>query len=206
MHEPPHRPQDPFSRDGHDGAPVEPYASHPAPPHPTGSGRNPWKPAAIVFGSILALEVVAVVGVVVLAFFSFTDDVTSIRLDDAVADRCTAFVDAAEELPLLAGPDAAREPLEELARIADDLAATGADAVQNDADRAWVEDWDRLGEALSTLAEDPTQPFVMPTRDGTPVTVPLSLNGPLDCEPPPVITALDPDAPGTLYVDDAELW
>lgn len=199
------RPTDPFggTRGGRPEA-TGPYSAFPVSRHAVAPRRNPWKPAAIVLGSILGLEFVVGVGLVVAAFFAFSEDITTVALDDAVVEQCTDVLEAARAVPLLAGPDESAEPLQALADAADALAGAGRDAAENEADRLWVQDWQRLADALDELAADPTQPFSVPLREGTPVTVPLGLNGPYDCEPPPVITALDPEAPGTLYVDDAD--
>lgn len=190
---------DPFARAG---TPAEPYSTY-RPVYRQPPPGNGWKVATIVLSVIMGLGVLALVGLGVLGFFIASQQLTSSELDDAVASSCEDLTRAASALEPLSAPDAAGDVLDDMADAAFAVAENAEVAASDStADRRFVRAARDLADALEGLAEDPTEPFELPTRDGTPVTVVMSQGTP-SCLVPPVVTALDPDAGDDLIVTEA---
>jgi hypothetical protein len=215
----PGRPQPPYDRLDHD-----PFAEQPAPlPPGAGTGRVPsgptsgppaappvppkqqsgvWKVLAIVFGTILGLEVVAVVALFVVGVVWAVGNLVGPDVEAAVEGPCRDVAAAAAEVRVLEGARANREPLEDLAAAAGDVATAAARAAGSDAEERFAQDWRRLASALDAALEDPEAGYTVPRRDGVPLPVAMLDSSPIGCEPPPILTVLDPEATGDLVLTD----
>lgn len=186
--------------------PREPGAPGLAPPasQPPQKKGGVWKALALVFGTILTLELVAVVALITAGVVWASNNLAGHQVEEALEKPCRNLSATAAEVRPLVGPRASAEPLQRLASAADVVATTAARAASSDADDRYAEDWRRVASALGSLAADPEGTYSVPRRDGVPVTVSLAENGPAECAPPPVITLLDPDASAGLALTEAD--
>ena len=181
---------------------------------------NPWKVATIILGTLLALALLVITGLVLWIVFAWVgpgyyayselDEEAELMTTSGTAleEPCDRFADLARDLPIFtAGPEAA-PAVAELGAAAHDVADASRTVDATDTwwdPESWAGGWDDLGDALedfaTRVADDPDARLEVPRWSGGPATITLGYDGPEGCEIPAVVSALDPDTADELYVE-----